>query len=169
MEFFEKLGKKASATYKTAAEKTNKLASDTKLKSKINSNKSKIKDIYKEIGKKVYQKYTLGGELDIKDDIENELSRIDELSKEIEDFERQRLELSDVKECINCKEKIEKSSVFCSKCGTKQPEEPVHEVEVVGESDSEGEKEEVEKEEIINEQMEIFEDEDEEEEDKEEN
>ena len=66
MEFFEKLGKKASETYKTAAEKTNKIASDTKLKAKINDCKSKIKDVYTEIGKKVYQKYALDGELNIK-------------------------------------------------------------------------------------------------------
>ena len=83
MEFFEKLGKKASETYKSAAEKTNKLASETKLKLKISDNKSKIKDIYTEIGKKVYQKYTLDENLCIKEDIKEELERIDELSNEI--------------------------------------------------------------------------------------
>ena len=44
MEFFEKLGKKASATYKTAAEKTSKIASETKLKMKIGDKKSKIEE-----------------------------------------------------------------------------------------------------------------------------
>ena len=135
MEFFEKLGKKASETYKTAAEKTNRLATETKLKAKINDCKSKIKDIYKEIGKKVYQKYNLGGDLNIKDDIEEELKRIDELTEQIEKYEKQKLELSDIKECVNCKEKIKISSTYCSKCGAKQPEETVHEVEILEEQE----------------------------------
>ena len=46
MEFFDKLTKKATETYKGAAEKTSKLAKEAKLKMKINENKSKIKDIY---------------------------------------------------------------------------------------------------------------------------
>lgn len=136
MEFFEKLGKKASETYKSAAEKTNKLASETKLKLKISDNKSKIKDIYTEIGKKVYQKYTLDGNLCIKDDIKEELERIDELSNEIKEFERQKLELSDIKQCANCKNEIDVSAKFCPNCGAEQPEikEPeAQEVEVVEE------------------------------------
>ena len=134
MEFFEKLGKKASETYKSAAEKTNKLASETKLKLKISDNKSKIKDIYTEIGKKVYQKYTLDENLCIKEDIKEELERIDELSNEIKEFERQKLELSDIKQCVNCKNEIDVSSKFCPNCGAEQPEikEPeAQEVEVV--------------------------------------
>ena len=57
MEFFDKLTKKASETYKGAAEKTGKIAKEAKLKLKISDNKSKINDIYEEIGKKVYQKH----------------------------------------------------------------------------------------------------------------
>ena len=43
MEFFDKLTKKAAETYKEAAEKTGKLERETKLRLKINENKSKIK------------------------------------------------------------------------------------------------------------------------------
>ena len=68
MEFFDKLTKKASETYKGAAEKTSKLAKEAKLKLKINENKSKINDIYQEIGRKVYQKHTTSEELCIKKD-----------------------------------------------------------------------------------------------------
>ena len=132
MDFFEKLTKKASDTYKTAAEKTNKIAGETKLKIKINDNKSKINDLYKEIGKKVYQKYELDGNLDIKSDIEEELNNIQRLCDEIKEYERQILELSDMKECIKCNSKIEKGAKFCPVCGTEQPEE-VKEAEVVSE------------------------------------
>ena len=65
MEFFDKLTKKATETYKGAAEKTSKMAKEAKLKIKINENKAKIKDLYEEIGKKVYQKLKLEKWMDI--------------------------------------------------------------------------------------------------------
>lgn len=135
MEFFEKLGKKASETFNSAGEKANKIASDTKLKLKINENKTKIKENYQNIGEKVYQKYVLDGNLGIKEDITDELTKIKELTDEIESYEQQRLELSDMKQCVNCKNKIEKSAKFCPECGAEQPEEVVAEAEVVIEED----------------------------------
>ena len=143
MEFFEKLGKKASETYKNAAEKTNKIASDTKLKLKINDCKSKINDLYQEIGKKVYQKFVLEGNFEIKEDISEELKNISELTNEIEEYEGQRLELSDMKQCPNCKNKIEKTAKFCPECGVEQPEEPSVEDAVVDEEQKEDKAEEV--------------------------
>ncbi len=135
MEFFEKLSKKASETYKTAAEKTNKIASDTKLKIKISENKSRIDDLYTQIGQKIYQKYVVNTNLDIEDDIKEDLEKIKQLTDEIEEYEIQRLELSDMKQCINCKNTIEKSAKFCPNCGVEQPVEEIQ-VEVVLEEDS---------------------------------
>ena len=145
MDFFEKLSKKASETYKSAAEKTNKIAAETKLKIKMNDNKSKINEIYKEIGKKVYEKYALDGTLDIKSDIENELGRIKELADEIVGFEKQMLDLSDMKTCVQCGNKMEKGAKFCPECGATQPEEvkEVKEAEVVSEENTEDVKEQV--------------------------
>ena len=45
MEFFDKVAKKASETYKEAAQRTSKLAKETKLKMLINDDKSKINDL----------------------------------------------------------------------------------------------------------------------------
>ena len=56
MEFFDKLGKKASEAYKITADKTGKIAKETKLKFRIGELKNKIDEQYKEIGKKVYEK-----------------------------------------------------------------------------------------------------------------
>ena len=133
MEFFEKLGKKATETFNNAGEKANKLAGDTKLKLKINDCKSKINDLYQEIGKKIYEKYVLDGNLDIKEQIQEELTKISEYTDEIENFEKQRLELCDMKMCIKCKSKINKKSKFCPECGTEQPEEVVQEAEILNE------------------------------------
>ena len=137
MDFFEKLGKKATETFNSAAEKTNKIASETKIKIKINDCKSKIKDLYQDIGKVVYQKLVLDGKIEVKEDIEEQLSKISELTNQIEEYEKQILELSDMKQCINCKNKIEKKVKFCPECGAEQPEEVVHEVEVVGDDENE--------------------------------
>ena len=131
MDFFEKLGKKATETFNSAAEKTNKIASETKIRFKINDCKSKIKDLYQEIGKTVYQKMVLDGEKDIKDDIEEQLTKIVEYTNQIEDYEKQILELADLKQCENCKNKIEKSAKYCPECGAEQPKEEVHEAEVL--------------------------------------
>ena len=85
MEFFEKLGKKASDTFNSAAEITNKIASETKIKFKINDCKSKIKDLYLDIGKIVYQKFALDGKLEVKEEIEEQLSKISEYKNQILD------------------------------------------------------------------------------------
>ena len=45
MDFFDKLGKKASETYKATAEKTSKIAKGTKLKIKMGELKSEVSDL----------------------------------------------------------------------------------------------------------------------------
>ena len=123
MEFLDKLTKKASETYKGAAEKTGKIAKEAKLKMKINENKSKINNLYEEIGKKVYQKHIAEEINNIKDEIQEECEKIDILSAEIDSYHDEILNLSDIKTCVNCKETINKEYKFCPKCGTEQPEE----------------------------------------------
>lgn len=142
MDFFDKLTKKATQTYKGAAEKTGKLAKEAKLKIKINENKSKINDLYQEIGKKVYQKHASNEEVCVKKEIEEECAQIDILSSEIDEYHKQIIDLSDGKVCENCKETMDKSAKFCPKCGQEQPEveekeEEALEVEVVGEETQE--------------------------------
>ena len=131
MEFFDKLTKKASETYKGAAEKTGKIAKEAKLKMKINDNKSKIDDLYEEIGKRVYQKHIAEEDLNIKEDLEEECSKIDAYTAEIENYHKEILDLSDVKVCIKCGEHMDKQAKFCPKCGEEQPQEEVKEVEVI--------------------------------------
>ena len=142
MDFWYKLTKKASETYKGASEKTSKIAKETKLKLKMNENKSKIEDLYTEIGRKVYQKHVAKEDVRVGEDIKDECAQIDELAHQIEDYQRQIWDLSDSKQCPKCKSKISKESTFCPNCGNKQEEEKVHEVEVVEEIKEEDLKEE---------------------------
>ena len=137
MEFFDKLTKKASEAYKITADKTGKLAKETKLKLKISELKSEINEIYEEIGKKAYEKHTrkANGEKCAKDlckEIEEKCLKIDVLSDEIENLLKQCLELNDKKQCQKCFTEMDKKAKFCPHCGEKQ-EEIVLEPEVVDE------------------------------------
>ena len=143
MDFFDKLGKKASEAYKVTADKTGNLAKETKLKFKMGELKSKIEDIYEEIGKKVYEKHVKKEEISTNDLLE-ECKQIDEISNEIEKIRQECLELKDKKQCQKCFKEIDKNMKFCPECGAKQEEEQVKEVEVLEttEAPEEAEKEE---------------------------
>ena len=152
MEFFDKLGKKASEAYKVTADKTGKLAKEAKLRMKIADLKSQINEIYKEIGETVYQKHTREGEYEIEKEVEEKCTKIDVLSDEIESNLKQCLELKDKRQCPSCFAEIEKDVKFCPKCGTKQEEikeEPAKELEIIENSDS-NENEQTESEEKSN-------------------
>ena len=131
MDFFNKLTKKAKETYEGASKKTGELAKEAKLRMKMNENKSEINDLYKEIGKKVYERHTMSQEVNIKIDLEEECTKIDILSAEIETCLNEIRELKDKKQCPKCYNEIELEAKYCSHCGEKQEETKVHEEEVV--------------------------------------
>ena len=122
MNFFYKIGKKVSQTYDVTAEKTSRLAREAKFRMKINENKSDIKQLYKEIGKKVYEKHVREENIDIDKDLEEECTKIDVLSSEIETYLKSILELKEKKQCPKCHAEIDLDSVYCSRCGEKQPD-----------------------------------------------
>ena len=122
MEFFDKLGKKASEAYKMTADKTGKIAKETKMKFRIGELKSQINDLYEEIGKKVYESHVKKEEISIQNDLEEQCTKIDVLSDEIEGLLKQCLELKDKKQCPKCFKEIEKDAKFCPSCGAKQEE-----------------------------------------------
>jgi len=131
MGFFDNLSKKASAAYDATAEKTGKLAKEAKLRMKINENKSDINDLYKEIGRKIYEKHVREENIDIKSELEEECTKIDVLSAEIETCLKSILELKDKKQCTQCHAEIDLNNNFCPKCGAEQPGSDVLNAEVV--------------------------------------
>lgn len=137
MEFFDKLGKKASETYKEAAQRTSKLAKETKLKILINDDKSKISDSYQEIGKKVYEKHIREEDINIKEELIEECSKIDVLSDEIETARMDILNLRDKKQCPHCFYEIDLEYNYCPNCGEKQEkeEQEAKEVEILEEQE----------------------------------
>ena len=131
MEFFDKIGKKASEAYKVTADKTGKIAKETKIKFKIGDLKSQISELYEEIGKKVYEKHVREEDINIKEDLEEQCTKIDVLSDEIEALLKESLELRDRKQCPNCYTELDKDEKFCHNCGKKQDDEPAQEVEIL--------------------------------------
>lgn len=131
MEFFDKLGKKASQAAKMTADKTGKIAKETKLKFRIGELRTQINNIYEEIGKKVYEKHVREEDICIKKDLEEQCTKIDVLSDEIDSLLKECLELKDKKQCQKCYKEIEKDVKFCPNCGEKQTQEPPKEAEVL--------------------------------------
>lgn len=130
MDFFDKIGKKATETYKYTQEKTSKFAKEAKLKMTMNENKSKIEELYEEIGKKVYMHHVNSDNVDI--DLEAILEeyciQIDEVCDAIEDERMELLSLKDKKQCPNCFDEIEIGCNYCPNCGYEQ--EHIDEVEL---------------------------------------
>lgn len=117
MGFFDDLSKKASQTYKNTAEKTNKLTREMKLKSLINDDKTRIERLYIEIGRKVYEKHVREENIDIKNELIEECSKIDAYAKEIEDMRMEILELKNLRLCKKCAAEVPLNAKFCPKCG----------------------------------------------------
>ena len=120
MEFFNKISEKASTAYKVTAAKTGKLAKEAKLKLKMSNLKSQINDIYLDIGAKIYEKHLLKEDINIKNDLEEECTKIDILTNQIEEILNECLELNNKKQCLKCFAKIDKDCKFCPECSTKQ-------------------------------------------------
>lgn len=117
MGFFSDLGKKTTET-------TGKIAKEAKLKLKISESKSKVSDLYEEIGKKVYEMHIREEKIDIKNDLELECAKLDELCREIEDARLEILKLNQKHLCSKCSAELEDDVLFCPKCGEKQKDEP---------------------------------------------
>jgi len=116
MSFFNDLGKKTSET-------TAKIATEAKLKIEIAENKEKIKDLYIELGRKIYENHVREESLNIHEFISDDCSKIDEISKQIEEARKEILVLNNKKMCKKCYAEIETSYLFCPQCGEKQKEE----------------------------------------------
>ena len=125
MEFMEKVtkiskivGKTATDTYNTVADKSGKVFEDAKLKLAIADKEADIEKIYEEIGKTVYDSY-LAGE-DVGKVFTKEAKKIDKISNEIEEMKKKILFNKGLRTCENCGETISIESTFCQSCGAKQ-------------------------------------------------
>lgn len=113
MAFFEDLGKTISDTSKEVATKAKALTEAISLKTQISSEKAKLNDVYKSIGKKYYESHPEAEdevyvmEYDL---IKAGLAKIAVLEEELCQTEGARI-------CAECGAKVPKDSAFCGRCG----------------------------------------------------
>lgn len=119
MEFFDKIGDAASKTYKFTAEKTSKIAKETKLKMQINEYKGDIKDLYIEIGENVYEKFVKDEELNLSD-LQAKCEMIQDFSDKIVECKDEILKIKEKRQCKNCYEEIDLFANYCPNCGAEQ-------------------------------------------------
>lgn len=91
MDFFEKIGKKATEAYKATAEKTTQVSNDIKCKMRIEKLKGEINENYEEIGKKVYGVHKTP-EVDVRRITDVYCEKIDKLLAEIEEVKKGNLD-----------------------------------------------------------------------------
>lgn len=125
MEFMKKInqiskvvGKTATETYNTVADKSGKAIEDAKLKLAIAEKEDEIEAIYKEMGKTVYDSYKAGE--DVGKAFTKDSKSIDKKLSEIEDMNKKILYNKSLRVCDKCKEVISLESTYCPTCGTKQ-------------------------------------------------
>lgn len=125
MEFMKKVteiskivGKTATDTYNTVADKSGKLIADTKLKISISDKEADIEKIYEDMGKAVYDLYKSGD--DVGKGFTKECKKIDKMNKEISEMNKTILYNKGLRNCEKCGEEISIESTFCGNCGQKQ-------------------------------------------------
>lgn len=123
-EFFERLKEQAYKAKDEAAKlgkqvyaKTNNVISQTKLSFAINETDSKIKDVYSEMGKKLYEAYLISG--NCIDELKEECEQLDALIKEKEALREKMSELKESVKCPECGKYNKSDASYCSKCGAK--------------------------------------------------
>lgn len=120
MEFFEKLGKVANKTCKYTTGQTNRLATITKLKWKMSEYKSKIDDLYEELGKIVCENNVREEMDDYEERKDKHCKEIDELATKIESCRKKILKLNNKKQCPKCYTEIYEVFKYCPNCGESQ-------------------------------------------------
>lgn len=118
MGFFEGISKKVSETTNSLQETTSKIQRESRCKKTISENKSKIEELYAEIGKKVYENRKIDEGLMIW--VEERTKRIDSMLEENEELKKEILKLNNKKLCPNCKAEIDINTTFCPQCGKEQ-------------------------------------------------
>lgn len=117
MAFLENLGKKVGEAAQAAAKKSGELVEVTKLNVNINTEEDKIQKLYSQIGKTVFEKYVATGEAS--DDIREACEAITVHEQNIKSLREKISEVKGTKSCIGCGAEMEKTQIFCSKCGAK--------------------------------------------------
>ncbi len=118
-------GKISMASYSTV-QKAKDMSELTRLNMAISESETKIKELYSEIGYKVYSAYKEEPLEAVKD----EIGQVNDLHQAIEVCKLQIKSINAMNSCPNCGEKIKPTMIFCSNCGYRLQEERKEEEKV---------------------------------------
>lgn len=115
---FEDLGRKVKKFSRSTMEEVQKMNEVRQLNGKVNEAQKQIRNLYSEMGKKLYEHYKeealVGFEAEIHA-ISDKFVRIEELKEQIR-------QVKGVVLCPCCHMEVSASERFCSNCGSKMPE-----------------------------------------------
>lgn len=117
----KKIADTAEKITKTSIKKTSETVSVLKLKYAIKDIDSDIDNIYKELGKMVYQEYKNGAEFE--GEYLEKCEKIDDFSSEIKLLNTKIAELGNKSICPECKKYNDANAKYCSFCGYEFAEE----------------------------------------------
>ena len=120
MSVLDNITRRVSDTAKAAAKKSGSVVEVTKLNMNISTEEEKIRKIYNDIGKQLYEDYAEGKIVGEK--LLEFCTRIDEILANINEMRLKILELRNVKACLNCGMELDLEMEYCYKCGRKQEE-----------------------------------------------
>ncbi|HEY8350622.1 MAG TPA: zinc-ribbon domain-containing protein [Clostridia bacterium] len=130
----DSITRKVTDTAKAAAKISGSVVEITKLNMSINAEEEKIRKLYTEIGKQLYEDYTDGKA--VSEELLRKCVKIDEIFENIADMKDKILELRNVKACPNCGTILDIEMEYCHKCGKKQEDIPEAEEENKDDKDS---------------------------------
>lgn len=117
MSSFDNLLSKAKAATQKAGKKANEMVEITKLNLEVSDVKSQIDNIYRDMGKAIYETYQETGAVD--EPMQRKCMLIDEKYKQIEEINAKLGTLKNVIICPKCSEQNPIDNIFCAKCGQK--------------------------------------------------
>lgn len=108
----------ASSVASNVAKKSEELVELSKLTASATTEEGKLKTIYSEIGKLVYEGYKNGNEF--QQEIAEKCAEARCIENNISTIKEKILELKNVRVCSSCGSNLAPEAAFCPKCGTKQ-------------------------------------------------
>lgn len=113
MAFIEELGKAIGNGSRKAANKVKDMTGILQLKSKLSAEREKINRAYISLGQAYYDKH----ELSVEEEFANEFKIIGAGLVKIAALEDEIAELEGARVCAECGSRVERSAMYCSRCG----------------------------------------------------
>lgn len=114
----DNITRRVTGTAKAAAKMSGSVVEVTRLNMNIGAEEEKVRKVYSDIGKQLYEDYTEGKIVGEK--LLEYCVKIDEIIGNIDEMREKILELRNVKACPNCGMELDVEMTYCYKCGRKQ-------------------------------------------------